>query len=186
MGVDPGLTRCGLGVIEANSRRRLELVECSHITTGAEAPLDQRLLKLANEIGAWLDRYTPDAVAVERVFAQRNVMTITGTAQVAGIAIVEAARRGIDVATHTPTEVKAAVTGSGQAPKQQVAHMVTRLLGLTRPPRPADVTDALALAICHAWKPATLDAEGGRATDAQRAWIAASRAARQSHAATSR
>ena len=102
----------------------------------------------------WLDEHGPDVVAVERVFSQHNVGTVMGTAQAAGLAMVAAARRGVPVALHTPTEVKAAVTGSGRADKAQVATMVTRILGLDEAPRPADAADALALAICHLWRPA--------------------------------
>jgi crossover junction endodeoxyribonuclease RuvC len=89
---------------------------------------------------------------VERVFSQHNVRTVMGTAQAAAVVMVAAARRGLPVATHTPSEVKAAVTGSGVAVKGQVEAMVMRLLGLTEPPRPADAADALALAICHVWR----------------------------------
>jgi crossover junction endodeoxyribonuclease RuvC len=91
-------------------------------------------------------------VAVERVFSQLNVRTVMGTAQAGAVAIVCAARRGLPVALHTPTEVKAAVTGSGRADKNQVTAMVMRLLRITDPPRPADAADALALAICHIWR----------------------------------
>ena len=103
-------------------------------------------------IDAWLDEYRPDAVAVERVFAQHNVRTVMGTAQASGIAMVAAARRGLPVALHTPSEVKAAVTGSGRADKAQVGAMVTRILRLDAPPKPADAADALALAIIHIWR----------------------------------
>jgi crossover junction endodeoxyribonuclease RuvC len=91
-------------------------------------------------------------VAVERVFSQHNVTTVMGTAQASGVAMVVAARRGVPVALHTPSEVKASVSGSGRADKAQVGAMVTRLLRLDDPPRPADATDALALAICHIWR----------------------------------
>ena len=126
-----------------------------------------------------MDQYQPTAVAVERVFAGQNLWTVAGTTQVAGLAMVEGARRGIEVAQHTPTEVKAAVTGSGQAAKHQIGVMVARLLRLSEPPKPADVADALALAICHAWRPSTLAATGHAATSAQKAWVEAERAARK-------
>jgi crossover junction endodeoxyribonuclease RuvC len=176
--VDPGLTRCGLGVVDSSAGRRVALVAVTVARTPAAQALDARLLSLSEQIGRWLDLHAPDALAVERVFAQRNLMTVTGTAQVAGIAMVEAARRGIEVAVHTPTEVKAAVTGNGRADKAQVQHMVARLLGLADPPSPADAADALALAICHAWRPAALAAGGRSATPAQKAWIEAERATR--------
>lgn len=146
-------------------------------TTPDSESVDRRLLAIAQTVGEWLDRYMPDAVAIERVFARRDVGTVSGTMQASGVAMVEAARRGIDVGLHTPTEVKAAVTGSGNAAKDQVGRMVTRLLSLSEPPRPADAADALALAICHAWRPSTLTPQGEAATPAQKAWVEASRAA---------
>ncbi|MDR0366159.1 MAG: crossover junction endodeoxyribonuclease RuvC [Bifidobacteriaceae bacterium] len=180
MGVDPGLTRCGLGVIDASTGRRVKLVEFGLVATPQDDPLDQRLLAVAEAVGEWLDRLEPQVLAVERVFAQRNAFTVAGTMQASGVAIVEAARRGLEVAVHTPTEVKAAVTGSGQAAKEQVGAMVARLLGLESAPRPPDAADALALAICHAWRPTSLGSATGRAaTEAQQAWAAAAKAAKR-------
>jgi crossover junction endodeoxyribonuclease RuvC len=152
LGVDPGLTRCGLGVIEGEPGRALRLVGTDVIRTPAGDDIGARLLALEVELELWLSRYQPDAVAVERVFSQHNVRTVMGTAQAGAVAIVCAARRGVPVARHTPSEVKAAVTGSGRADKRQVTEMVTRLLRLADPPRPADSADALALAICHLWR----------------------------------
>ena len=151
-GVDPGLTRCGLGVVDGTPGRPLSLAAAGVVRTPASDDVAARLLALDVQIGQWLDRYEPDAVAVERVFSQDNLRTVMGTAQAGAIAIVCAARRGIPVALHTPSEAKAAVTGSGRADKAQVTGMVTRLLRLTDPPRPADTADALALAICHLWR----------------------------------
>jgi crossover junction endodeoxyribonuclease RuvC len=152
LGVDPGLTRCGLGVVEGEPGRSLRLIGTDVVRTPADDDIGARLLALEIELGHWMDRHQPDAVAVERVFSQRNVRTVMGTAQAGAVAIVCAARRGVPVALHTPSEVKAAVTGSGRAGKQQVTEMVTRLLRLADPPRPADSADALALAICHLWR----------------------------------
>jgi crossover junction endodeoxyribonuclease RuvC len=152
LGVDPGLTRCGLGVIEGEPGRALTLVSTDVIRTPAGDEIGARLLALETELDQWLARYQPDAVAVERVFSQHNVRTVMGTAQAGAVAIVCAARRGVPVALHTPSEVKAAVTGNGRADKRQVTEMVTRLLRLADPPRPADSADALALAICHLWR----------------------------------
>jgi crossover junction endodeoxyribonuclease RuvC len=152
LGVDPGLTRCGLGVIEGEPGRALTLVGTDVIRTPAGDEIGARLLALETELDLWLARYQPDAVAVERVFSQHNVRTVMGTAQAGAVAIVCAARRGVPVALHTPSEVKAAVTGSGRADKRQVAEMVTRLLRLAELPRSADSADALALAICHLWR----------------------------------
>ena len=152
MGIDPGLTRCGVGVISQKSARELTLIDVGVILTPIDAALEERLLGIEREIEMWIDRNRPDVVAVERVFAQHNVRTVMGTGQAAGIALLVAARRGIPVAMHTPSEVKAAVTGSGRAGKIQVAEMVKRILNLEVIPKPVDATDSLALAITHAWR----------------------------------
>jgi crossover junction endodeoxyribonuclease RuvC len=152
LGVDPGLTRCGIGVVEGAPGRALRLVRVGVIRTSAEDDIATRLLAIETEIGLWLDACQPDAVAVERVFSQQNVRTVMGTAQAGAVAIVAAARRGLPVGTHTPSEVKAAVTGSGRADKEQVTTMVGKLLRMADPPHPADAADALALAICHLWR----------------------------------
>jgi crossover junction endodeoxyribonuclease RuvC len=152
LGIDPGLTRCGLGVVDGTPGRTLTMVEVGVARTPADDEISQRLLALEEMFEAWMTAHQPDAVAVERVFSQRNVQTVMGTAQAGAVAIVCAARRGLPVALHTPSEVKAAVTGNGRAGKEQVTTMVTRLLRLADPPRPADAADALALAICHLWR----------------------------------
>jgi len=152
LGVDPGLTRCGIGVVQGSTGRTLSLVHVEVVRTPAEDPLASRLLQLADALTAAVGEYRPDVVVVERVFAQHNVRTVTGTAQAAGLAMVAAARHGIEVHLHTPSEVKAAITGSGTADKAQVTAMVTRILRLEVAPRPADAADALALAICHLWR----------------------------------
>jgi crossover junction endodeoxyribonuclease RuvC len=152
LGVDPGLTRCGLGVVDGKPGSALALVEGGVVRTDAAGGIGPRLLALEQEIERWLREYRPDAVAVERVFSQHNVRTVMGTAQAGAVAVLCAARRGLPVALHTPSEVKAAVTGSGRADKAQVTTMVMRLLRLAEPPKPADTADALALAICHLWR----------------------------------
>ena len=152
LGVDPGLTRCGVGVVDGSPGRALTLVYVDVIRTPADAQVGDRLVVLADAFADAIARYAPDVVAVERVFSQHNVRTVMGTAQVAGLAMVAATRAGLPVALHTPSEVKAAVTGSGVAGKAQVGAMVTRLLKLADTPRPADAADALALAICHVWR----------------------------------
>jgi crossover junction endodeoxyribonuclease RuvC len=152
LGVDPGLTRCGLGVVDGGAGRPLRMVEVGVVRTPSDAPTALRLHEIEVALEAWLDRHRPDAVAVERVFSQHNVRTVMGTAQASGVAMVTAARRGLPVALHTPSEVKASVSGSGRADKAQVAAMVTRLLRLDVAPTPADASDALALAICHLWR----------------------------------
>ncbi len=152
LGVDPGLTRCGIGVVEGVPGRAPALVDVGVIRTPATDDVALRLMAIEAEIGRWLDRLQPDAVAVERVFSQHNVRTVMGTAQASAVAMLCAAQRGLPVGLHTPSEVKAAVTGSGRADKNQVAAMVTRLLRLSESPKPADASDALALAICHLWR----------------------------------
>jgi crossover junction endodeoxyribonuclease RuvC len=152
LGVDPGLTRCGVGVVEGQLGRQLDAVAVDVVRTPADLSIAERLVRIEMVLGEWIETHRPDAVAVERVFSQHNVRTVMGTAQVSGVALVVAARRGIPVAMHTPSEVKAAVTGSGRADKHQVTTMVTRLLRLTERPSPPDAADALALAICHLWR----------------------------------
>jgi crossover junction endodeoxyribonuclease RuvC len=152
LGIDPGLTRCGLGVVDGDVGRPLSLVDVDVVRTGAELPVWDRLASIERGIEARLEEYLPDVVAIERVFARSDSSTIMGTAQASGIAMVAAARRGIPVALHTPSEVKAAVTGSGRADKAQVGAMVTRILRLDAVPKPADAADALALAITHIWR----------------------------------
>ncbi len=152
LGVDPGLTRCGLGVIDGVPGRAPTLVAADVLRTPAGDDIAARLLALEAGIEEWLTAHQPDAMAVERVFSQHNVRTVMGTAQAGAVAVVCAARRGLPVALHTPSEVKAAVTGSGRAGKDQVTAMVMRLLRMDAPPKPADTADALALAICHLWR----------------------------------
>jgi crossover junction endodeoxyribonuclease RuvC len=152
LGVDPGLTRCGLGVVEGSVGRPLTLVAVGVVGTAAGEDIGARLLAIERAVEAWIAEHRPDAVAVERVFSQHNVRTVMGTAQASAVAITAAARAGIPVALHTPSEMKAAVTGSGRADKAQVGAMVTRILRLDAPPRPADAADALGLAICHVWR----------------------------------
>jgi crossover junction endodeoxyribonuclease RuvC len=152
LGIDPGLTRCGLGVVDGTPGRPPTLVGVGVARTPPELETARRLVQIEEVVEAWLREHRPDAVAIERVFAQHNVATVMGTAQAAGVAMLVAARHGLPVALHTPSEVKASITGSGRAGKDQVGAMVTRILRLTAMPRPADAADALALAICHVWR----------------------------------
>jgi crossover junction endodeoxyribonuclease RuvC len=155
LGIDPGLTRCGFGVVDGRPGSPPRLVDVGVVRTPAELETARRLVQIEVAVEEWVVEHRPDAVAVERVFAQHNVQTVMGTAQAAGVAMLVAARRGIPVALHTPSEVKASITGSGRAGKDQVGAMVTRILRLDAPPRPADAADALALAICHVWRGGT-------------------------------
>lgn len=155
LGIDPGLTRCGVGVVEGVPGRPCTLVAYHVVRTDPGDGLPLRLLRLETELNALVGQYEPESVAVERVFAQHNVRTVMGTAQASAVAVLSGARRGIVVETYTPSEVKAAITGSGTADKAQMITMVQRLLRLDAPPKPADAADALALAICHIWRGGT-------------------------------
>lgn len=152
LGVDPGLTRCGLGVVEGSLGRPLTMVEVLVARTSTDRELPARLVGIAAAVRELVARTHPDTMVVERVFSQQNVQSVMGTAQAAAAAVIVAEEAGLPVRWHTPTEVKAAVTGTGAATKEQVAGMVVRILRLPAAPRPVDATDALALAICHIWR----------------------------------
>ena len=152
LGIDPGLTRCGIGVVEGAISSPLQMISVGVILTSSQDPTEVRLLQLEREIQLWITEFKPDVIAIERVFSQHNLRTVMGTAQAAGIALLLAARNQIKVVMHTPSEVKAAVTGSGRANKAQVGKMVLNILRLDEAPKPADSADALALAICHIWR----------------------------------
>ena len=155
LGIDPGLTRCGLGIVDGLPGRQPTLIAGEVVRTPADLDVAHRLVAIERAVEEWIVSYRPTAVAIERVFAQHNVQTVMGTAQAAGVAMLAAARRGITVALHTPSEVKASITGSGRAPKDQVGAMVQRILRAESVPRPPDAADALALAICHVWRGGT-------------------------------
>lgn len=155
LGIDPGLTRCGVAVIEGAPGRQLTLHHVGVIRTEPDLGIELRLSAVHAELEQLVESFDPEAVAIERVFSQHNVRTAMGTAQAAAMGLLIAGRRGLPVALHTPTEVKAAVTGNGRADKEQVTTMVTRLLGLKERPKPADAADAVAIAICHVWRGAS-------------------------------
>jgi crossover junction endodeoxyribonuclease RuvC len=181
LGIDPGLTRCGVGVVDVAPDRSARLVHVSVIRSAVDARIEQRLAVIAAGIRLVLAEHHPDVLAVERVFAQNNRATVMGTAQASGIALLLAAEHGIPAATHTPSEVKAAITGYGNADKRQVQTMVARVLKLDELPKPADAADALALALCHAWRGGgpQVPALNGPLTPAQRAWADAERLTRR-------
>ncbi len=180
LGVDPGLTRCGVGVVDVAPDRSATLVHVGVVRSDPHAPIQERLAIIAAGLRAVLDEHEPDVVAVERVFAQQNRSTVMGTAQASGIALLLAGERGLAAATHTPSEVKAAITGYGNADKRQVQTMVARVLRLDELPKPADAADALALALCHAWRGApSATASATPLTPAQRAWAEAERLTRR-------
>lgn len=198
MGIDPGITRCGIGVVDVEPSRHARLVHVGVARSGTELATHFRLRSIADEIDSAIAEYHPEVVAIERVFAQENLQSVTTTMQVMGAAMVCVGRAGLPMAVHTPSEVKAAITGSGTAGKAQVQHMVARVLGLTEVPRPADAADALAIAICHAWRGTGLLGSGedssisvslsgkvstrGSLTPAQRLWAEAQAAQRRTGA----
>lgn len=196
LGVDPGLTRCGLGIIDARGGRQVSLIAVDVARSNPELAPHQRLLLISNAVEEAIKLHRPDVVALERVFAQENVRSVTSTAQVAGIVMLAAAKAGLPLGMHTPSEVKAAVSGNGRAEKAQVQMMVQRILRLDAPPRPKDAADALAIAICHAWRGGAQHfedndrsqhggagmlprAEGADLTPAQKAWAQAERLSRR-------
>lgn len=182
LGVDPGITRCGYGVLDAGAGRSASLVDVGVVRSSPQETIDLRLLEISRGLEAKLEEHGPDVVAIERVFAQANTSTVMSTAQVSGVAILLAAQRGIRIAMHTPSEVKAAVTGNGRADKKQIQTMLVKLLHLDAPPQPADAADAVAIALTQLWRgpgPVRTDASGGARTSAQAVWAEAERAARR-------
>lgn len=159
MGIDPGLTRCGLSVVDAGQGRQVIPVAVGVVRTPVGAPLTQRLLELSQAVNDWMDEYHPDVVALERIFERGNVSTVMHTAHGVGVLMLAAAQRGLEVHMYTPSEVKKAVTGNGRADKKQMTAMITRILGLQEAPKPADAADALALGVCHCWRASTLGYE---------------------------
>lgn len=159
MGIDPGLTRCGLSVVQAGRGRAVLPVSVGVIRTPSDAELTERLLRISRAVGDWMDEYSPDVVAIERLFERGNVSTVIHTAHAVGVLMLAAAERKIPVHMYTPSEVKKAVSGNGRADKKQMTVMITRILGLAEAPKPADAADALALAVCHCWRAPMLDRE---------------------------
>lgn len=174
IGIDPGLTRCGIGIVTASGGRSVTFEHVEVLRSPADASLPERLLQLGSSIERLLDGEGIGAIALERVFAQQNLPSVMGVAQISGVVMFLAAQRGIPVELYTPNEVKSRVTGYGAADKAQVGQMVARLLRLDAPPKPADASDALALAVTHAWSLGRSTASSATApagdTPAQRAW----------------
>ena len=158
LGIDPGLTRCGLAVVDAEPGKRGNLIHLEVAVSDAKLDPADRLYLIAERIHAVMDEFKPDAVSLERVFAQQNLKTVMGVAQVGGVVLLAARTRNIPAATYTPTAVKAAVTDSGRSDKKQIGNMVKALLNLDEIPKPADAADAIALALCHAWRMPTIAA----------------------------
>ena len=187
LGIDPGLTRCGAGVVDVEASRRVQLVSVDVFKSDAGLDAATRVGKIGAMIAELIDQTKPESIAIERVYADTNVSTVMGTAQISGVVMFLAHARGIPVTLHTPTEVKAAVTGSGRANKEQVGRMVAQILGLKEVPKPADAADSLAIAICHAWRALAVGtgASSESITPAQKAWRAAEIASQHRGAAAS-
>ncbi|MGQ0825731.1 MAG: crossover junction endodeoxyribonuclease RuvC [Actinomycetota bacterium] len=151
LGIDPGVSRCGYGVV-AREQGTQRAIACGVLRTEPTEPLPDRLVALADELTDLVTQYRPSTVAVERVLFQANARTAISVGQASGLALVAAARAGVPVVQYSPNEVKLAITGDGRADKVAVQAMVTRLLGLADVPQPADAADALALACCHLWQ----------------------------------
>lgn len=176
LGIDPGLTRCGVGIVEVARNKSVKLVTVEVIRTSPEMELPKRILVIANRIEQIITEFQPTSMALERVFAQQNLRTVMGVAQISGVVLFASARHNIPIGLHTPTEVKAALSGYGAADKKQLGAMVAKVLGLAEIPKPADASDALALAICHGWKGNLLrESSKTELTPAQSKWHAALR-----------
>lgn len=163
LGIDPGLERCGFAVLE-RSDRRTRAVSFGTVTTGS-GPVATRLAELATKLRSVIREHRPEVAAIEQLFVNRNLRTAMTVGQASGVALLVVAEAGLDIASYTPSQVKLAVTGTGNAPKQQVGFMVKALVGLPALARPADSADAIAVALCHihhleAPRPAVPD--GGR------------------------
>lgn len=148
LGIDPGLTRCGIGIVQGPDRRP-RVVHHDCIRTDRDLPLERRLFALQQAIEDAIARFRPDAVAVERVLFSSNVRSAMATGQAAGVALAASARAGLAVTSYSPNEVKQTVAGTGNADKAAVGRLVAAQLGLDAVPRPADVADALAVALTH-------------------------------------
>lgn len=168
LGVDPGLTRCGFALVESNKSLLHGMFQ-----SDANADPAERVGQISIELENLVEKYQPKLIALERVFAQANLRSVMGVAQISGALMATAHRHGIPVEFFTPSEVKAAVAGHGRASKAQVAQMVTAILKLKETPKPADVADALAVAICASNKSQIAS------TPARKKWVAANKAARR-------
>lgn len=178
LGVDPGLTRCGVAVISSGAGRKVAMLAVETLKSSTDLEPSERLALIADGVEAFIKKYQPTTIAIERVFSQANVRSVMGVAQISGVVMYLAKKHGIPVQMHTPSEVKAAVTGSGRAQKAQIGVAVAKILKLTEIPKPADSADALAIAICNAWRgTSTRKASGSARTSAQEAWLQAERVA---------
>lgn len=149
LGIDPGLSRCGYGAVRRDASSGLKTVAGGVVTTSVDLGLPERLRSLLAELQQLIGELTPDVVVIEHVFFQNNARTAMSVSQASGLAMVAASQSGCEVVQYTSNEVKQALVGYGSATKLQVQRMVASVLHLDEPPRPPDVADALALAVCH-------------------------------------
>ena len=156
LGIDCGGEYTGYGVVEMHSCGQLVCLTCGAIKLSPREPLPRRLSRIYDELGGLITRHHPDEVAIEGIFYALNVKSALNLGQVRGVAMLAAASAGLEVAEYSPLTIKSSVVGYGRAEKQQVQHMVTRLLGLAEAPEPMDASDALAIAICHLHTAGTL------------------------------
>jgi crossover junction endodeoxyribonuclease RuvC len=171
LGFDPGLTRCGFGIVAKGSSRQVKFLEVGIFESAKDLDESSRIAVIGDEIAKLLDRIKPEQIAIERVFAQQNLKSVMGVAQVSGVIAYLAHQRLIPVTFFTPTEVKAAVTGSGRANKMQVTKMMMQILKLKEIPKPADAADALAIAVTLAWRGGkTVLSQQSTETKAQEKW----------------
>lgn len=149
IGIDPGYAIVGVGVVEYKGNK-FHTLEYGAITTPAGMPTVDRLQKIYQEMDMYIDKYKPDAMAIEELFFNSNQKTVINVAQARGVILVAARNKNVPICEYTPLQVKQSVTGYGRAEKKQIQQMVKMILGLNVIPKPDDAADALALAICHA------------------------------------
>jgi crossover junction endodeoxyribonuclease RuvC len=178
LGIDPGLTRCGYGLILRDGNRALKFIDVGVFQSDKNLDVAVRIKQIADEVHKLLKLHKPTVVAIEKVFSQQNLNSVISVAQVSGSIIYLCQSMNIPVSFYTPTEVKAAVTGSGKAKKEQIGNMVVQILKLEEIPRPADAADALAIAITSVWRGSKSLASSSE-TKAQKAWRTAEEQARK-------
>ena len=149
LGIDPGYAIVGYGVVEL-VRTRYRVLDCGVITTPAKIPIENRLLSIHKEMTNLIERFNPDCMSIEELFFNSNHTTAIPCAEARGVILLAAKQKGLDIFEYTPLQVKQSVVGYGRAEKRQVIAMVTTILGLSKPPKPDDAADALAIAVCHA------------------------------------
>ncbi|QGT99916.1 Crossover junction endodeoxyribonuclease RuvC [Candidatus Syntrophocurvum alkaliphilum] len=162
IGIDPGTATTGYGVIDYKSGRE-SLIDYGVISTPSNTDMSLRLLTISNQLNLLINKYRPEAIAIEQIFYHKNAKTVITVAQARGVAMVTSAKNGLDVFEYTPLQVKQAVVGYGSADKRQVQVMVQKILNMSKIPRPDDAADALAVAICHVHSKKMLNiSRGGR------------------------